>query len=52
MKLLNYDPFKAGFATAESKRFDITVRDGFLNVEFVRRQGDPKISAIEIELLD
>jgi len=49
--LENYDPSSYGFATAEKKSFEAEVRDGILNIDFVRRVRDPKISAIEIERL-
>jgi len=47
-KLSGYCPGKAGFATAETKAFEVSVKDGFLEIEFVRRVADPKISGIEV----
>jgi hypothetical protein len=44
-----YDPAAAGYATAESKAFEITLVDGLLDIGFRRRIEYPKISAIEIE---
>jgi hypothetical protein len=49
--LESYEPLAAGFATAETKTFDVEVRDGFLDVEFKPRADSPKISAIAIEAL-
>ena len=37
-----------GFATADRKSFELVVRDGRLDIEFIRGRLDPKISAIEI----
>jgi tetratricopeptide (TPR) repeat protein len=49
--LKDYDPFAAaGFATADVKPFEpIDVKDGFLDIDFIHRIENPKISAIEIE---
>jgi hypothetical protein len=49
--LEDYEPLAAGFATAEKKTFEVTVEDGFFDIEFIHRTGDPKISALEIETL-
>ncbi len=47
--LKGYDPFGAGFATADRRAFEIEVLDGFLDIEFVPRTRNPKVSAIEVE---
>ncbi|MBI4584486.1 MAG: tetratricopeptide repeat protein [Planctomycetes bacterium] len=47
--LENYEPLQAGFATAEVKSFEVSVEDGFLDLEFLREIGDPMISAIEVQ---
>jgi tetratricopeptide (TPR) repeat protein len=51
--LRDYDPFSAvGFAAADRKTFLLRVEDGFLDLEFVREAGNPKISALEIERVE
>jgi hypothetical protein len=50
--LEGYEPAGRRFATAETQEFTRDVRDGVLDVEFVRESGDPKISAIEIVRAD
>ena len=50
--LESYDPGAAGFATATTKDFEVEVRDGWLDIEFVPRVGDPKFAAIQIEPLE
>jgi hypothetical protein len=47
--LESYEPRRAGFATAEVKSFDVEVRDGFLDLDFLAERADPTISAIAIE---
>ena len=43
------DPFaEAGYARPVIREAELTVRDGFLDIRFVRSKGEPKISAIEI----
>ena len=49
--LEGFDPAIAGPATAQVKAFEAAVDDGVLEIGFRRRVQDPKISAIEIELL-
>lgn len=39
----------SGFATAETKSFDVDIEDGILNIDFGQRLDDPKIAALEIE---
>lgn len=47
--LKDYVPGTPGFATAGVVTFLIPVRDGFLDVQFIRGENYPKISAIKIE---
>ena len=47
-----YEPLAVGFAVAEQRKFETTVEDGFLDIEFFRQVRTPKISAIEIVSLD
>jgi tetratricopeptide (TPR) repeat protein len=49
--LKEYEPGSKGFATADEKTFNTEVKDGLLDIEFVPRVENPKISAIEIEPL-
>ncbi|HVR75257.1 MAG TPA: malectin domain-containing carbohydrate-binding protein, partial [Planctomycetota bacterium] len=46
-----YEPHRAGFASADIKSFETTVKDGVLDIELDRQDGNPKVSAIEIEYL-
>ena len=46
-----YDICKAGYATAQTKSFEITVADSLLNIEFVAHKHYPKISAIAVQQL-
>ncbi len=46
--LAGYEPGKAGFATARREEMEVRVEDGFLDLEFVARTRDPKVSAIEV----
>jgi hypothetical protein len=41
----------AGFARPIVRQVDVGVRDGFLDIHFVRSAGEPKISALEIQRL-
>jgi hypothetical protein len=50
--LEDYDPFAAGFATAEEKTWEVSIEDGLLEIEFLHKVNNPKVSAIEIERLD
>ncbi len=50
--LPSYEPFRRGFATADSYEFDTTVVDRFLDVMFIHDTGSPKISAIQVEVLE
>lgn len=43
-----FRPFSAGRATAQARSFEVEVTDGFLDIEFVRRSGNPWVNAIEI----
>jgi hypothetical protein len=49
--LTDYEPLKAGYATAEVKPFPVTVEDGILDIDFIPRVDHPKLSAIEVERL-
>ncbi len=40
-----------GFATARKETFHVPVKDGFLDLRFLRGENNPKISAIEIRKL-
>jgi hypothetical protein len=44
-----YEPLAAGFAVAQEHGFTVEVTDGFLEVEVVRRNGNPQVSALEVE---
>ncbi len=50
-KLVDYEPVGVGMATADARTVDVRVDDGRLDIEFVHGVNNPKISAIEIELL-
>jgi serine/threonine protein kinase/Tfp pilus assembly protein PilF len=50
--LKDYEPLAKGFATAGLETFKTEVKDGILDIEFVRRVDDPVISAIEIEKIE
>ena len=50
-ELVDYEPHRVGFATADKHIFTTTVDDEVLDIEFVPRIDIPKISAIEIEQL-
>ena len=39
----------AGFATADKRSFEVSVEDGVLDIEFVRRVHLPQVAAIEVE---
>jgi hypothetical protein len=39
---------EAGFATADRKEFEVELRDGFLDIEFLPQAEFPKVSAIEV----
>ncbi|MBI4602978.1 MAG: protein kinase [Planctomycetes bacterium] len=49
--LADYEPLKAGFATADVKSFTVSVEDGVLDIDFVARSENPMITAIEVEKL-
>lgn len=49
--LEKYEPFEKSFGTADSSSKTVTVNDGILNIDFKSHNGNPKISAIEIERL-
>jgi hypothetical protein len=44
----DYTPAQAGFATADTRSFEKTITDGILELTWIPRERDPKISAIEI----
>ena len=46
--LKDYQPFAAGFATADQRTLEATVTDGFLDIDFIRKVDDPLVSAIEV----
>ena len=43
------EPLKAGFSTAETITVKCHVADGMLDLQFMRRSENPKISAIQIK---
>ncbi len=46
----DYEPLRAGFGIPEEIPFEgVQIDDGALNIDFIRRVENPKISAIEIE---
>jgi serine/threonine protein kinase/predicted Zn-dependent protease len=45
----DYRPDRNGFAHAEVLTFEVDVDDGALDVDFRRRRGDPKVSAMEVD---
>ena len=49
--LPGYEPFAVGFARADDHAFCVVVEDGSLDVEFLPRVGQPKVSGIEVERL-
>ena len=49
--LEDYEARRVGFATADSHRFEIEVKDGSLDLDVISHVDNPKISAIEIESL-
>ncbi len=50
--LERFEPFASGFATAVVETRELTIDDGCLDIEFVHRRENPKISGIEIVRLD
>jgi eukaryotic-like serine/threonine-protein kinase len=46
--LEDYSPLEKGFAVADARPFTIAVSDGILDIEFVHRVENPKVSGIEI----
>ena len=46
---VNYEIFEKGFATADPRSFEVSVEDGVLDIELVRRVWLPMICAIEVE---
>ncbi len=46
-----YDAAGKGLAMADKKSFDLHVDDGILDIDFIQRIENPKISAIEIQLI-
>ena len=46
--LEEYDPGAKGFAAADVRTFEVAVEDGILDIEFVHRVENPKVSAIEV----
>ena len=51
-KLESYDRVQPGFATAGSKSFEVSVGDGWLDVELVHRTAEPRLLAVEVEKLE
>ena len=49
--LENYRPWDAGFATADVRTRVVTVEDGLLDIEIVRKHRQPRIAAIAIARL-
>jgi hypothetical protein len=49
--LPRHEPLGAGFATAGSRDFVVETTDDLLEVQFIREEGEPSISALEIERL-
>ncbi len=49
--LQEYEPLRAGFAKPDARAFELEVADGFLEIDFLARVENPKISAIEVEHL-
>ena len=47
--LEDYEIFERGFATADRHRFEVSVDDGLLDIEFVRGVHLPQVAAIEVE---
>ena len=47
--LESYEPLRAGFAATEVKSFEVEIRDGFLDLDFLAERANPMISAIAIE---
>ena len=47
-KLIGFEPMQAGFRTATWKSVSIEVLDGFLDIQFVSRNGKPQVAAIEV----
>jgi hypothetical protein len=44
----DYEPLRAGFATAETVPLSVSLRDGLLEIELVARKGAAEIAAIEV----
>jgi tetratricopeptide (TPR) repeat protein len=49
--LEEYSPMEKGFAVADARDFTVGVLDGILDIEFVHRVENPKISGIEVNRL-
>ena len=47
--LREHEPLSKGFLAADARSFEVEVRDGTLDIEFVRRVEDPAVSGLEIE---
>jgi malectin (di-glucose binding ER protein) len=47
--LTGHEPLAAGFGVLDRRSIETRVDDGALDIEFVRKAGDPMVSAIEIE---
>ena len=51
--LEKYDAFASvGFARLEVRRFEVDVTDGILDIVFERQVENPRIAALEIEVLE
>ncbi len=50
--LSDYEPYAAGFSTADSHAFTTEVNDGILDIEFRRKISNPMISAIQVQRLE
>jgi WD40 repeat protein/serine/threonine protein kinase len=50
--LEGYDTREAGFLVADKRSFELEVEGGFLEVGFLGRENNPKVAALELEMLE
>ena len=48
----DFEPLQAGFGLPSKQAFEVSVKDGSLDIEFRREKDNPKISAIEIDRIN
>jgi tetratricopeptide (TPR) repeat protein len=48
----SWQPLSQGTAPFESRSFEVDIRDGFLDLDFLAEEDEPALSALEIERLE